>query len=148
LIGGIGAGMGGNFRGIGFGGIGIGVGGNLRGLAIGGIGVGAGTSIDGVAIAGVGVGAPTIRKFAMAPTVGAKHIDGLMIAPVMLKVADGGTFRGVSLAGVNDIRGRQTGLAIGLVNYARELNGMQIGVINVARNASVKFLPIVNYHRD
>ena len=46
------------------------------------------------------------------------------------------------------MRGRQTRLAIGLINYARELNGMQIGVINIARNANVKFLPIGNYHRE
>jgi hypothetical protein len=55
--------------------------------------------------------------------------------------------RGVSVSAVNAMRGQQTGLTIGLVNYARDLDGMQIGVINIARNASVQFLPIVNYHR-
>ena len=127
--------------------MGVGAGGTLRGLAIGGIGVGAGNSIDGIAISAVGVGSPTIRKFAMAPLIGAVHMDGLMVAPVLARLEPDGSMRGVSVSAVNAMRGSQQGLTIGLVNYARELDGMQIGVINIARNASVKFLPIVNYHR-
>lgn len=148
LVGGIGAGVGGSLHGVGIGGIGLGVGADLRGVALAGVGVGAGSRIDGIAIAGVGIGSPVIRTFAMAPVIGTKHVEGLTIAPVMLRVARGGSYRGVSVAGINDMRGRQTGLAIGLFNYAYDLNGLQVGVINVARNATVKVMPIMNYHRD
>lgn len=147
FIGGVGAGVGGSFQGIGISGVGFGVGGRLRGMALSGIGIGAGSSIDGIAIAGLGIGAPTIRTFAMATLIGADRIEGLVIAPGMVRLEKGGSMRGVSVSSINAMRGRQTGLAIGLINYARELNGMQIGVINIARNANVKFLPIVNYHR-
>jgi hypothetical protein len=148
LVGGIGAGVGGSFQGIGISGIGFGVGGRLRGIALSGVGIGAGSSIDGIAIAGLGIGSPRIRKFAMASLIGADRIEGLVIAPGMVRLEKGGSMRGVSVSSINAMRGRHSGLAIGLINYARELNGMQIGVINIARNANVKFLPIVNYHRD
>lgn len=128
-------------------GIGAGVGGNFRGVELSLVGIGAGRTIDGVAIAGVGIGAPTIRKFAMASMVGANRMDGLIIAPALSRLEEGGSMRGVSVSAVNAMRGQQHGLTIGIVNYARELDGMQIGVVNIARNASVKFLPIVNYHK-
>lgn len=147
LIGGIGAGVGGDLSGIGIAGVGLGVGGALRGIGLSVVGIRAGSSIDGVAIAGIGIGAPRIRKFAMASMVGADRMDGLIIAPVLSRLAKGGRMRGVSVSAVNAMRGQQTGLTIGIVNYARELDGMQIGVINIARNANVKFLPVVNYHK-
>ena len=47
-----------------------------------------------------------------------------------------------------NIRGRQHGLSIGLLNIANELHGLQIGLINIARNKeSFSVLPLVNYHR-
>jgi hypothetical protein len=48
----------------------------------------------------------------------------------------------------NRVRGRQTGLTIGIVNYARELHGFQLGLINIAGNnrGLAKILPIVNAH--
>ncbi|MEK7240054.1 MAG: hypothetical protein AAB224_05655 [Gemmatimonadota bacterium] len=140
-------GVGGDLRGIGITGVGLGVGGDLRGIGLSIIGIGAASSIDGVAIAGVGIGAPSIRKFAMASMVGAERMDGLIIAPALSRLEKGGRMRGVSVSAVNAMRGQQTGLTIGIVNYARELDGMQIGVINIARNANVKFLPVVNYHK-
>ncbi len=146
-IGGVGVGGGGDIEGIAIGGVGAGVGGTLRGLAVGGVGLGAGRSIEGIAIAGGAVGAPTIHAFALASFIGATHMNGLMIAPVMARLEPGGSMRGVSVSGFNYMRGEQRGLTIGLINYARDLEGMQIGVINIARNASVKFLPIINYHK-
>lgn len=38
--------------------------------------------------------------------------------------------KGLTVAGYNQIHGRQNGLAIGLFNDAYELNGVQIGVLN------------------
>ncbi|NBB86907.1 MAG: hypothetical protein GVY12_11925, partial [Bacteroidetes bacterium] len=42
--------------------------------------------------------------------------------------------------------GRQEGLAIGLINYARSLRGVQLGLLNIAQNNRPPFrvLPLVN----
>jgi hypothetical protein len=57
---------------------------------------------------------------------------------------------GVAAAGYNETRGPFRGLAIGLVNNARELHGVQIGVINIARNnrGVAKVLPLFNLHLE
>jgi hypothetical protein len=59
---------------------------------------------------------------------------------------ENGQLRGVSIAGYNDVRGRQRGLSIGLYNYARVLHGLQLGLINVARNnpPGLRILPLAN----
>ena len=36
------------------------------------------------------------------------------------------------MSAYNRVEGRQTGLSIGVVNYAEELHGVQIGVVNIA----------------
>ncbi|MCF6270415.1 MAG: hypothetical protein L3J41_11930 [Melioribacteraceae bacterium] len=52
------------------------------------------------------------------------------------------------MAGYNRIHGTQTGLTIGIVNYAKNLNGVQIGLVNIADNNSgwSRVLPFVNAH--
>jgi hypothetical protein len=56
------------------------------------------------------------------------------------------TARGVFVSAVNDIRGQQTGLSIGVINFARSLRGVQLGVINiVADGRSPRMLPIANW---
>jgi hypothetical protein len=47
---------------------------------------------------------------------------------------------------LNQIEGRQSGLSIGIVNYAWELNGIQIGLINYVRDNPkyLKVLPLFN----
>jgi hypothetical protein len=148
-IGGIGVGASGDVRGILLGGIGVGAGRNVTGITIGGIGVGAGGEIKGLAIGGVGVGAPRITGVAIGGIgAGGEDVRGLIIAPAFFRIEDGGSFRGVSVSAYNDIRGRQNGLTIGLLNIADELHGLQVGVINIARNKeSFSVLPLLNYHR-
>ena len=55
---------------------------------------------------------------------------------------------GFSFAAYNRIYGKQTGLTIGIVNFAEILNGIQIGLINIVENnpAPFKILPLVNAH--
>jgi hypothetical protein len=46
---------------------------------------------------------------------------------------------------VNNIRGEQHGLTIGLFNYARELHGAQIGLINISdTGGSRRVLPLIS----
>jgi hypothetical protein len=49
---------------------------------------------------------------------------------------------GIQAGLVNVVSGRMTGLQVGLVNFADELNGVQIGVLNF--NSSQVTLPVVN----
>jgi hypothetical protein len=69
-----------------------------------------------------------------------------MIAP-WVKI-EHGEMQGITVGAFNQVRGLHHGLAIGIVNYADELQGMQIGVINIARNnpSGAKVLPIANAH--
>lgn len=144
-VAGVGIGSGGDVSGINVAGVGIGSGGTVRGLTFAGVGVGAGKSVDGVTIAGIGIGSPSVRRLAIAPMVGTSDGRGIIIAPAYFKVTDG-SMRGVSIATVNDVRGEQRGLAIGLVNYARSLKGLQVGLINiVADGRGPKVLPVVNW---
>jgi len=47
---------------------------------------------------------------------------------------------------VNYVRGSQTGLTLGVVNYARTVHGVQLGLINViADNGAHRFLPLINW---
>ncbi len=171
LVGGIGAGVGGNFEGIAVGGIGSGVGGNFRGLSIAGIGTGSGGNFTGIALAGigsgtggvlhglamsgVGVGASEIRGIATAGLgIGGHKLTGLMVAGYTVRVVDefkdskgDGELHGVGVSAFNDIRGRQRGLTIGIVNYARSLHGMQLGVVNIVRSnpSGRRVLPVLNW---
>jgi hypothetical protein len=145
-IGGVGVGGGGSFTGIGIGGIGVGGAGNMTGLMIGGIGVGSGGRIKGVGLGGVGVGAPTIEGVAIGGIgVGGHDVHAMVLTGAYFKVDSAGSFRGGALAAVNNIRGQQRGLVLGLFNYARELHGTQIGLINVSDNdGSRRVLPIIS----
>jgi len=68
----------------------------------------------------------------------------------MMKVSDKGTFGGLSFAGCNWIKGKQSGLTVGLFNYSWLLDGVQIGLINYARNNPkfMRWLPFINWHFD
>jgi hypothetical protein len=108
------------------------VGGDLRGINLAGIGIGA-SQVTGLTIAGVAAGAGDAR--------------GVIVAPAYFQLAEGGALRGVSVSAFNDIRGQQHGLAIGILNIARELHGVQLGLINIARNKErFPVLPLINYH--
>ena len=59
-----------------------------------------------------------------------------------------GSLTGFSASLYNQIRGRQTGVSLGLVNYAYTLNGFQIGLINYVRDNPkyMRILPVLNAH--
>jgi hypothetical protein len=145
-IGGIGVGAGSGFTGIGIGGIGVGSGGDATGLMVGGVGVGAGGLLKGIAIGGGGVGAPRIKGLAVGGLgVGGLDVNAIVLTAGYFKVQDRGRFDGIALSGINDVRGLQRGLTIGLFNYANELHGAQIGVINVSDNGGHRrVLPLVS----
>ncbi|MBY0489281.1 MAG: hypothetical protein K2R93_05525 [Gemmatimonadaceae bacterium] len=154
-IGGVGTGVGGNFRGLSIAGVGTGSGGNFTGIALAGVGTGAGGTLHGLALSGVGVGATAIRGIAAAGLgVGGQRLTGVFAAAYTIRIADvdhrgDGELHGVGISAFNDIRGRQRGLTIGVVNYARSLHGAQVGVINIVRNnpKGRKVLPVVNWGR-
>jgi hypothetical protein len=145
-IGGVGVGAGGDVTGINVGGIGVGSGGNVTGISIGGIGVGAGGTLRGLSIGGVGVGAPRLEGIALTGFgAGAKEAQGIVIAPGYFRIERGGDFHGASASAYNRVLGRQRGLTLGLLNYARELNGVQVGLINVSDNGGHRrILPILS----
>ena len=115
-------------------GIGAGVGGEFRGLAVAGVGFGA-DRITGVVLTGVGAGGETVRGLVVAPAY-FKIVDGGTLHGVSVSA-----FNDIR-------HGTQHGLTIGILNIADELHGLQVGLINIARNKrSFSVLPLVNYHR-
>jgi hypothetical protein len=144
-IGGIGVGSGGTLKGISIGGIGVGSGGDVVGLTVGGIGVGSGGSLRGVSIAGIGVGASTLRDLVISGIgAGGEDVRGVVLTGAYFRVARGGTQRGLATAAFTRVSGRQYGLTLGILNYARELRGLQIGLINISDNGGRRLvLPII-----
>ena len=130
------------------GGIGVGADGNARGVMIGGIGVGVGGTMRGLIAGGLGAGADAIEGGALAVLgVGARRIHGGVVTGGVLHIAEGGSFRGVSLnATGSHIKGVQHGITIGLVNYARRVDGFQVGLLTIIGDAkSHPILPLVNW---
>jgi hypothetical protein len=147
LVGGLGAGLGGDFIGLGIGGLGIGTGGDLTGLVIGGLGAGFGGTLRGVGIGGLGVGGSRIRGLAIGGLgVGAQDVKGGVLSPILFRIERGGRFQGVAVAGYSQIKGRQDGWTIGVVNYTHDLGGVQIGLINIAKSnpKATRVLPLFN----
>jgi len=147
VIGGLGVGAGRDVTGIGVGGLGVGAGGSMRGAFVGGLGVGAGRTLRGVGIGAVGVGAPDVRGAAIGGLlVVARDVRGALMTAGWARL-EHGTLRGLSIASFDQLKGTQRGLAMGIVNYARELHGVQVGLINHVRNnpPGRRILPILNW---
>lgn len=150
-IGGIGVGGSKNVSGLTIGGIGAGAGEKLSGINVGGVGVGAGNTLTGINIGGVGVGAPIVRGLSIGGLgVGGEDVKGVSLALGSVKIDRDGRHTGVSISTLNWNKGRQSGLALGIVNYASQLNGFQIGLINYVKDNPkfLKILPIINFHFD
>lgn len=149
-IAGVGIGAGGRVEGVTITGVGLGGGGDVTGLQIAGIGIGSGGTLKWLSIAGVGIGAPNIEGAAIAAAVGAQQARGVMIAPAYFRISEGGVVNGLNVSAFNDVRGTQRGLAIGIFNYARQLDGVQLGVLNYAANKprGTRLLPVLNYARS
>jgi hypothetical protein len=166
LVGGVGVGVGGVLRGLSIAGVGVGAGesvegvtitgvgtgagGDVTGLQIAGIGIGSGGTLRWLSIAGIGIGASSIEGIAVAPAVGTHQARALVLAPAYFRITDGGRVNGVNVSALNDVRGTQQGLAIGIFNYARHLDGLQLGVLNYAANKprGTRLLPVLNYARS
>lgn len=127
-------------------------------ISVAGVGSAAGRQMNGLHVAGGALVAPQMNGAAVATTVvSTDTASGMFIAPAYFRVggfeetggemfARHGTMKGVSISAVNDIRGLQHGVTIGLVNVARELRGVQLGLINYAGNnpAWARVLPVLN----
>jgi hypothetical protein len=146
-VAGLGAGAGGDITGFNIAGIGMGAGGRLAGINIAGIGAGAGDEVIGLTVAGIGFGAPEVRGFAAGGiAVGGKDLKGLFAAGGIVHVPLGGTFSGGAVSPFNYIRGAQSGISVGVVNYAHTVKGFQLGVVNIVRDnpSGLKVLPLFN----
>ena len=144
-LGGLAAGAGGNITGLTLGLIGVGAGENVTGISIGGVGVGAGNKLKWINVGGVGVAAPMISGLTVAGfQARGEQIKGVTLALGWVKVE--GNLSGFSASTFNQIKGKQTGVALGIVNVAYELNGVQIGLINYVRdNPRYRtVLPVIN----
>ena len=119
----------------------------MTGVNIGGIGAGAGIALYGLTIGGIGAGSPTIKGITIGGlAAGGENITGITAALGMIKIENNGTHTGFNLSAFNYIKGTQTGLSIGIVNYAYNLKGVQIGLVNYVRDNPkyLKVLPIIN----
>jgi hypothetical protein len=148
FVAGLGAGLGGRARGITVAGLGAGVGGAIEGLLVAGLGAGAGERVRGIAVAGLGIGSPAIEGLVVTPIVRTVNARGAVVA-LSFKAHDKdaeANVEGFFVAPVNDIRGMQRGISIGVVNYARALKGAQIGVVNIVTDGrGPRILPLVNW---
>ncbi len=146
-VGGLGAGAGGSMIGINVAGLGMGAGRELAGLNLAGLGLGAGVALKGVSIAGLAAGAPSVKGLTIAGgVVGGQRLVGVHIAGGSVHAIDNGEMVGLAISAFNYIRGTQTGISIGLVNYAWRVRGLQLGVVNIVRDnpTPLKVLPVLN----
>jgi len=146
-IGGIGAGAGEDVQGITIGGIAAGAGENMTGLNIGGVAVGAGNRLVGVNVGGIAVGGKEVQGLNVAGiAVGGEVLKGIHLSSGTVLVTKNGRMVGFAASPFNYIRGNQTGLSIGIVNYAWSLRGVQLGLINIVRDnpKGLKVLPVFN----
>jgi hypothetical protein len=76
---------------------------------------------------------------------GGQDVHAIVLAGAYFKVDQRGRFDGGSLSAVNNIRGEQHGLTLGLFNYAHDLHGAQIGLINISDNGgNRRVLPLIS----
>lgn len=146
-IGGLGFGAGGDLVGLNVGGLGLGAGGRLRGVNIAGLGAGAGESLDGLTVAGLGAGGARVRGVVVAGlAAGGQDVRGILVAGCFTAIAKGGELRGLAVSPVNWHKGTQTGLSVGIVNYAWTLKGVQLGLVNIVRDnpPGLRVLPLFN----
>jgi hypothetical protein len=146
-LGGLGIGAGKDVTGTTIGGPGAGAGGSMKGVNIGGVGVGAGERLTGLTLGGLAAGAPEVRGITIGGlAVGGNDVKGIQIAGGFIMINEGGRLAGLAASSFNYIRGAQTGLAVGIVNYAYSVKGLQIGLVNIVRDnpRGLKVLPVFN----
>ncbi len=116
-------------------------------MALGGLAVVGDDGISGLAVSpGVVVSEGPMRGVAGAGLeVRAHAMTGLAAALIRTRTD---RLTGVGMSGWNRVRGRATGLVIGLYNDVDALDGVEIGLLNRARNnpAPFEFVPFINVH--
>ena len=151
VVGGLGAGTGASASGILIGGLGVGTGEDMTGIVFGGLGAGCGRELNGIAIGGLGVGASIVRGLVFGGFgTGGQDVQGVLLSGFWNQISREGSLTGLSASAFNLIKGNQTGLSLGIVNYAWHLNGFQIGLINYVKDNPkfLRLLPIINAHLD
>jgi len=146
-IGGLGAGAGDNMTGINIAGLGLGAGKRLSGINLSGLAAGAGERMAGLTVCGLAAGAKEINGLTLGGlAVGGEILKGVHLAGGMVHVVKDGRLIGFAGSPFNYIRGSQTGLSIGIVNYAFRVKGIQLGLINIVRDNPryLKVLPVFN----
>lgn len=146
-LGGFGVGAGRDMTGLNVGLFGVGAGRRLVGINIGGLGVGAGEKLIGLTIGGLGAGSEEVQGLTVGGLgVGGEALKGVQLALGTVIVPKGGQMVGFAASAFNYIRGTQTGLSIGIVNYCWRLRGVQIGLVNIVRDNPkyLKVLPLIN----
>jgi hypothetical protein len=146
-IGGLGAGAGDNMTGINIAGLGLGAGERLSGINLSGLAAGAGERMAGLTVCGLAAGAKEINGLTLGGlAVGGEILKGVHLAGGMVHVVKDGRLIGFAGSPFNYIRGSQTGLSIGIVNYAFRVKGIQLGLINIVRDNPryLKVLPVFN----
>lgn len=161
---GLGLAVGGSVGGLQGGALGVRAGDGIGGITLGLLGASSGAHLSGLAFTGGvlhaggalrGVQAtlgPVVADRAFGLTAGSVVVQragaGLFVAPLYLHSGPDAALSGLSLSTFNHVRGRQRGLTIGLLNYARNLAGVQLGLFNYAGNNPrlLRLLPGVNLH--
>ena len=134
----------------------------MTGLNLGGLALASQRQITGINLAGVAVSVGNVDLWDFSPTgslgrsptlaegvsiaayrVQATELSGLAVAGIMNRSEN---FTGLGISAYNAISGMQTGVTIGIFNYAGKINGIQIGLLNhVASNPPLlRWLPIFN----
>jgi hypothetical protein len=140
-----------SIRGISVAGLVTGAGETVTGINIGGLVVASGESVRGINLAGLAIGSPEIKGMNSALVVGGEEVTGLSVAPAYFRITgEYGMMKGVSISAFNHIMGTQQGLAIGIFNYATNINGLQIGLLNFVKEnrAGLQLLPVFNARFD
>jgi len=144
---GIGAGAGENMTGLNIAGVGLGAGKRLSGLNISGLAAGAGEVVSGLTVCGLAAGSKELRGVTIAGgALGGEVLKGVHIAGGMVHVVKDGRLVGFAGSAFNYFRGSQTGLSIGIVNYAFHVDGIQLGLVNIVRDNPkyLRVLPVFN----
>jgi len=78
--------------------------------------------------------------------VGGRELEGVQLALGTVRVTEQGRMSLFSASAFNHFKGTQTGLSIGLVNFAWRLRGLQIGLVNIVKENPryLRVLPLFN----
>lgn len=119
-----------------------------KGLAVAGLMNVSGNHMKGFSAAGLMNVSERISGFSLAAANVGVHLDGIHFGVLNLTDKKMGDLSGLAFAPVNIARYNQTGITVGIVNFAKKLsrNGLQLGLLNVVKSnpRGLKVLPFFN----